>query len=261
PVVVLMRGDHELNEIKLQRLLGVERVVKANEATYRSMTNSPVGFAGPIGLTTRLIADNSVRRIKDGVTGAGKTDTHLLHVVPGRDFAAQYADLRKASAGDPCPRCGQPLDYARGIEVGHTFKLGTKYSTRLKANYLDTQGKPQPLVMGCYGIGVSRVVAACIEQSHDVNGIIWPLSIAPWPVSVLALNISQADVKATAQSIYEKLGALGIEALFDDRDAPAGVKLKDADLLGIPFQIVVGERKLATRQVELRRRASKMSED
>ncbi len=255
PVVVLLRGDHELNEIKLQRLLGVQRVMKANEATYTRVTGSPIGFAGPIGLEARIIADHAVRLVVDGVAGGNKKDIHRRHVMPDRDFKPeQYADLRKASKGDPCPKCGQPLQYARGIEVGHTFKLGTKYSASMKATYLDPQGKAQLIVMGCYGIGVSRVVAACIEQCHDKDGIVWPLALAPWQLLIVGLNMANPQVKAQSEALYAQAHAAGIDVLFDDRDSPAGVKLKDADLIGIPLRIVIGERRLAEGMVEFRQR-------
>jgi prolyl-tRNA synthetase len=262
PIVVLLRGDHELNEIKLQRFLGVERVVKANEMTYTEVTGSPVGFGGPMGLKGRVIADNAVKGIQDGVAGGGKADTHLLHVVAGRDFTpTDYVDLRKATAGDPCPHCSKPLQMARGIEVGHTFKLGTKYSTAMKATYLDVQGHATPIVMGCYGIGVSRVVAACVEQCHDKDGIVWPIGLAPWDVVIVGLNMALPAVKEAAEKLYEQAKSLGLDVLFDDREAPAGVKLKDIDLIGIPLCLIVGERKLAEGKVEFRRRADKKAED
>ncbi|MFA5975614.1 MAG: proline--tRNA ligase [Elusimicrobiota bacterium] len=262
PFVVLMRGDHELNEAKLQRILNAQRIVKANEATYTQTTGAPVGFAGPVGLKIPVLADYAVRSITDGVTGAGKADTHMIHVVPDRDFMPQrYADLRKAVGGDPCPHCGKPLEYHRGIEVGHTFKLGTKYSASMKATYLDLQGKAQPFVMGCYGIGVSRVVAACIEQCHDANGLVWPAPLAPWDLEIIPLNMSNDSVKKTAENLYNQALSLGVDALLDDRDLTAGVKLKDADLIGIPFRIVVGERKMAEGKVEFRRRTEKASQD
>jgi prolyl-tRNA synthetase len=262
PVVVLVRGDHELNEAKLQRVLNVQRVVKANEATYTQVSNSPVGFAGPVGMKAKIIADHSIKTITDGVAGGNKKDIHLTHVVPGRDFEpAQYADLRKAAKGDPCPRCGKPMDYHRGIEVGHTFKLGTKYSLSMKATYLDLKGAPQPFVMGCYGIGVSRVIAACVEQCHDANGIVWPAALAPWDLTIIPLNMTKDDIKKTAETLYEGALKLGMNVLLDDREESAGVKLKDADLIGIPLRLVVGERKLAEGKVEFRRRSEKSSED
>jgi prolyl-tRNA synthetase len=262
PVVVLVRGDHELNEAKLTRLLKVQRVVKANEATYTQVSGSPVGFAGPVGMKAKMIADHSVKTITDGVAGGNKKDIHLIHVVPGRDFEpAQYADLRKAAAGDPCPKCGKPMEYHRGIEVGHTFKLGTKYSSSMKATYLDVQGKPQPFVMGCYGIGVSRVVAACIEQCNDANGIIWPTALSPWPLAIIPLNMTKDEIKKTAEELYDSALKAGIDVLLDDRAESAGVKLKDADLLGIPLRLIVGERKLAEGKIEFRRRSETTSED
>ncbi len=262
PIMVLVRGDHELNEVKLQRLLKVQRVVKANETIYTQLSGSPVGFAGPVGLTARVIADHAIRTVTDGVAGANKKDTHLLHVVPGRDFQpTEYADLRKAAAGDPCPKCGKPFTYARGIEVGHTFKLGTKYSDSMKATFLDAQKAAKSFIMGCYGIGVSRVVAACIEQCHDENGIIWPAAIAPWDLIIIPLNMSKEDIKKAAETLYSDALKSGLNVLLDDREDSAGVKLKDADLVGVPFRIVLGERKMAENKVEFRRRSEKTSED
>jgi prolyl-tRNA synthetase len=262
PVVVLVRGDHELNEAKLARLLKVQRVVKANEATYSQVSGSAVGFAGPVGMKTKMIADHAIKTITDGVAGGNKKDIHLIHVVPGRDFEpAQYADLRKAAAGDPCPRCGKPMDYHRGIEVGHTFQLGTKYSAGMKATFLDVQGKPQPFVMGCYGIGVSRVVAATIEQCNDANGIIWPEALAPWQLAIIPLNMSKDEIKKAAETLYQEALNAGIDVLLDDREESAGVKLKDADLIGIPLRLVLGERKIAEGKAELRRRSEKTSQD
>jgi prolyl-tRNA synthetase len=262
PVIVLIRGDHELNEGKLQRLLKVERVAKANEATYTQASGSPVGFGGPVGSKAKIYADYAIRTITDGVAGGNKKDVHLIHVVPGRDFEpAQYADLRKAVAGDPCPCCGRKMELSRGIEVGHTFKLGTKYSSSLKAAYLDDKKNSRLMVMGCYGIGVTRVAAACIEQCHDANGIIWPQALAPWDLAIVALNMSSEPVRGAAESLYQKALVMGIDALYDDRDESAGVKLKDADLLGIPLRLVIGERKIAQGKVEFRRRKNPAAED
>jgi prolyl-tRNA synthetase len=255
PIGVLLRGDHELNEAKLMRYLNCTRVVKANEATYTELTGSPVGFAGPVNSKTQFIADFDVLKVTDGVAGANEVDVHLIHVVPGRDFKpSTYADLRKAAAGDPCPCCSKPLDYHRGIEVGHTFKLGTKYSTSMKANFLNAAKESKPLVMGCYGIGVSRVVAACVEQSHDSGGIIWPTSLAPWQLVIVPLNLSSAPIKEAADRLYKEAQSAGIEVLFDDREDSAGVKLKDADLLGIPWRIVIGDRKISSGLVEFKAR-------
>lgn len=262
PVMVLVRGDHELNEIKLQRHLKAGWVAKADEKTYEEATGSPVGFAGPVKSKARIIADFAVQGIADAVVGANKMDTHMVHVVPGRDFKPEaYADLRKAVAGDPCPRCGKPMEASRGIEVGHTFQLGTKYSVAMKATYLDEKGASQPIVMGCYGIGVSRVVAACIEQSHDANGIIWPASLAPWDLIISPLNVNNPTIKSTAEQLYKEAQAAGLQVLLDDRDMQVGAKLKDADLIGVPNRIVVGERKIAEGKVEFKRRTDKEARD
>jgi prolyl-tRNA synthetase len=262
PLMALVRGDHELNEAKLQRYLKCERLFKADEKIYTELTGSPVGFAGPVGFRGRLIADYGIRLVTDGVAGANKLDTHLIHVDPGRDFKPEaYVDVRKAFAGDPCPRCGKPMAYSRGIEVGHTFKLGTRYSSSMKATYLDDGGQAQTMVMGCYGIGVSRVVAACIEQSHDEQGIIWPQTLSPWDVEIVPLNLGEPNVKKTAESLYQKAQEIGLEVLLDDRDLHAGTKLKDADLLGIALRIVVGERKIREGKVEWKARAQEAAED
>jgi prolyl-tRNA synthetase len=262
PVIVLVRGDHELNEAKLHRLLKVERVVKANEAAYVSASGSPLGFAGPVGLKAKMYADYAIQSISDGVAGGNKKDAHLIHVVPGRDFEPTlYADLRKAVKGDPCPRCGTTMAFDRGIEVGHTFKLGTKYSASMNATFLDDHKSSKHFVMGCYGIGVSRIVAASIEQSHDANGIVWPEALAPWALTIVPLNMSNEQIRQTAESLYEKTQKVGLEVLLDDRDESAGVKLKDADLIGIPQRIVIGERKIALGKVEFRRRRESASED
>jgi prolyl-tRNA synthetase len=262
PIMILMRGDHELNEIKLKRHLNAKWVAKADEKTYEEATGSPVGFAGPIGTKARVIADFAVQGIADGVAGGNKKDIHLKHVVPGRDFKPEaWADLRKATAGDPCPRCGKPMELSRGIEVGHCFQLGTKYSAAMKATYLDVAQKAQPIVMGCYGIGVSRIVAACIEQCHDASGIIWPDQLAPWDLLIVPLNVTNEAIKSAAETLYKEAQAAGLAVLLDDRDMQTGAKLKDADLIGIPNRIVIGDRKLPSGLVEFKRRSDKDSQD
>jgi prolyl-tRNA synthetase len=250
---VLVRGDHEVNENKLRRTLGVSRVELADPETIERVTGAPVGFAGPIGLKVRLLADRAVLLVAGGVTGANEMDYHLVGVQPGRDFQPSLvADLRIAGDGDPCPRCSGVLRLRRGIEIGHVFKLGTKYSAKLGAQYLDEKGQAHPIIMGCYGIGINRILAALIETSHDENGIIWSVSLAPYQVLVLPLNVAQPEIQQTAERIYRQLSEQGIEVLLDDRDARAGFKFKDADLIGLPLRIVIGEKTLQRGEVEMK---------
>ena len=253
PVAVLVRGDHEANEAKIRRAVDADSIELANPETIRQVTGAPVGFAGPVGLDCPLLADHDVVEIVDAVTGANQQDTHLTGVNVGRDYSLETSpDLRMATAGDPCPRCDGSLELARGIEVGHVFKLGTKYSTALSALYLDENDDKHPMLMGCYGIGINRIVAATAETSHDDDGLIWPLSIAPYQVLVIPLNIGDPEVMAAAESIYQQLGSNGVEVLMDDRKARPGFKFKDADLIGIPLRIIVGGRGLADGVVELK---------
>jgi prolyl-tRNA synthetase len=262
PVVALLRGDTELNELKLQRLLGAKQLYKAPEDVYRQVAGCAPGFAGPVGLKATVLADLAVEKISNGASGANKDDAHLLNINPGRDFTPErYADIRNIRAGDDCPRCRKPVQFFKGIEVGHVFKLGTKYSAAMNAGFLNEKGEKAPFIMGCYGIGVSRVVAAAIEQCHDENGVIWPAQIAPFQVSVLPLNMTAPAVVETAEKIYKALKEKGVEVLLDDRDQRAGVKFKDADLLGLPWRIVVGEKKLAEGKVELKPRGPGAAED
>jgi len=259
-VIVMIRGDHEVNESKVKSYLGVNEIFLADEKTIEEVTGAPLGFAGPVGLKVRrkLLADYSVEGIVNGVTGANKKDYHLKNVNINRDYRPdKVLDLRKAKEGDICPRCGKTLEFSRGIEVGHTFKLGTKYSKALRATFLDKDGKEKYFVMGCYGIGVSRIVAAAIEQSHDENGIIWPLPIAPFQVLILPVNYEHDKTKAISDRIYEQLEGAGYEVLMDDRDERAGVKFKDADLIGIPIRVTVGEKTLAKKMVEVKLRGEK----
>jgi prolyl-tRNA synthetase len=257
PVIVLVRGDHEINEIKLQSLLGANEVVLADEQTVISITNAPLGFAGPLGLKgIKIIADLSVVEISNAVTGLNKKDYHLKNVNFKRDYSADIiADIRKVTHGDICPRCKkEPLRFSRGIEVGHVFKLGTKYSKSMNATYLDTNGKENLIVMGCYGIGVTRVLAATIEQSHDDNGIIWPDNIAPFNVVLIPVNYADTKIKETTDKLYKEFTSKGIDVLIDDRDERAGIKFKDADLIGIPYRITIGEKNLEKGFVELKAR-------
>lgn len=259
-VMALLRGDHELNEIKLKNHLTWDEIQMATEADIQKITGSPAGFLGPVALKERIsiIADLTVQGMINAVIGANEKDMHFVNANPGRDFTPDhYVDIRNVAAGDSCPRCDSgKLEMWRGIEVGHVFKLGTKYSTALNATYLDADGKEQVIFMGCYGIGIGRTVAAAIEQNHDENGIIFPLAIAPFHCAVVALNTKDSAVMAAAENLYQKLQASGIEVLFDDRDERPGVKFKDNDLIGIPLRIVVGSKGLAEGKVEVKSRAT-----
>ncbi len=266
PVVALVRGDHELNEPKLRALLKCTELEKASEEVYTQVTGSPVGFAGPQGLKARnpkikIFADNYVKCVVNGVAGGNETDVHVINVNPSRDIEVDaYCDLKIASAGDKCARCGAEFTFTRGIEVGHVFNLGTKYSAAMKAEFLDENQKSNPFIMGCYGIGVSRVLAAAIEQSHDDNGIIWPQPIAPFDVALVAIDYdSNPDVKKAADELNDKLEAAGLSVLMDERDERPGVKFKDADLMGLPHRVVVSSRTVKDGQFEYKKRADKDS--
>jgi prolyl-tRNA synthetase len=259
-VAVLVRGDHEINEIKLKNLLGASEVALADKETVERVTDAPSGFAGPVGLKgLRVLADNAVSGMSDFITGGNEADTHLRNVNLGRDFNADFfADIRKAAAGDPCPKCGSgKIEIFKGIEVGHIFMLGTKYSQAMGCTFLDEDGSVKPMIMGCYGIGVGRTAAAAIEQNNDEFGIKWPMPLAPFKVIVLPLNVNDRPVMETAEAIYNSLEAMGHEVLMDDRDLRAGFKFKDADLIGIPVIVVVGEKNLAQGQVEIKLRWTK----
>ena len=253
-IAVLVRGDHEVNEIKVKKLLGVTALELADPAKVAAATGVPVGFAGPIGLKLRTVADHTVKTLRNVVVGANEANAHYVDANWDRDFSVeQFADLRNAQAGDPSPKGDGSLRMARGIEVGHVFMLGTKYSKAMGAMFLDPDGKECLAVMGCYGIGVSRVAAAAIEQHHDAKGILWPAPIAPFHIHLLPLSQSAA-VSATAQTLYETLLQAGVEVLWDDREERAGVKFNDADLIGAPYQLVIGEKGLAQGTVELKER-------
>jgi prolyl-tRNA synthetase len=252
-VAVLIRGDLEVNEVKLKNLLDCVHLQLASEAKIEDLTGGPQGFSGPVGLDgVRLIADPSVMELEAAVTGANTLDKHLLGVVPGRDFTPETVEsLRLARDSDPCPRCGHPMKEMRGIEVGHVFKLGTKYSESMKCNFLDQNGDEKAMIMGCYGLGVGRTAAAAIEQSHDERGIIWPLPIAPYEVVLVLLNSDQEEVVAAAHELYAQLVGAGVDVLFDDRPERPGVKFNDMDLIGFPVRVVVGKKGLAEGQIEL----------
>ncbi|HXG50417.1 MAG TPA: proline--tRNA ligase [candidate division Zixibacteria bacterium] len=253
-VAVLVRGDHEVNPTKLQNVIGCREVTLADEATVREATGVAPGFLGPIGLKLRVVADLAVQGIQDAVTGANEADAHFVNVDQERDFTpAAFADLRMAAAGDPCPRCDRgSLEAHRGIEVGQIFYLGRKYSEPLAATYLDAEGRERPIEMGCYGIGISRLAAAAIEQNHDGNGMIWPMAIAPFHVLLLPVNYRDGEVRRVADRLYEGLRREGVEVLFDDRDERPGVKFKDADLIGVPLRVTIGTKGLEKGCVETR---------
>jgi prolyl-tRNA synthetase len=260
PVIALMRGDHELHEAKLAAAVGSPALYRASEAQYQQVMGCKVGFGGPQGHDgVAIYCDFATRAVLNGVTGANKDGLHADHFNIARDLPGikGFADLRSANLEDPCPRCGSKTEFFKGIEVGHTFKLGTKYSKAMKAEYLDKAQKPQVMVMGCYGIGVSRVVAAAIEQGHDKDGILWPAEIAPFHVAVVVLDeADDARVRPAADALVKALEAAGVEVLEDDRDGKPGVKFKDIDLLGIPHRLVVSKRTLDSGEAEYKRRGA-----
>lgn len=252
-VAILIRGDHDVNEVKVARLLGVNEVQLALPEKVKELTGAPVGFAGPVGLhNVRILADYAIKSMRNFVVGANLPDAHFMDTNWDRDFSVdRFADLRNAQAGDPSPHGGGSLVVAKGIEVGQVFLLGTKYSQKMNASVLDAQGHERLAIMGCYGIGVGRTAAAAIEQNHDDKGIIWPFPIAPFHVHILPLSKS-TKVTETAARLYEELLSIGIETLWDDRQERAGVKFNDADLIGAPFQLIIGENSLADGLIELK---------
>ena len=262
-IAALVRGDHEINELKLQAVLGCRELALADEAEIEAATGVVPGFLGPIGLRLRTIADRAIQGIQEAVTGANEVDAHYIEVDQERDFTpAAFADLRLAVAGDPCPRCDRgSLETHRGIEVGQVFYLGKKYSEALGATYLDAEGRERPIEMGCYGIGITRLVAAAIEQNHDHNGIIWPFALAPFHVLLLPINYKDKATQDVCNALYAELQSRGVEVLMDDRDERPGVKFKDGDLIGIPLRVTIGAKGLAKGCIELRSRRDGKSED
>ncbi len=253
PVAVLIRGDHEVNEIKVKNFLGCDALEMALEEVIVEVANAPRGFVGAVGIKCPVYADYSLIGMSDFVMGANKEDYHIRNVNMGRDFTVKaFADFRAIRDEDPCPRCGKSLHFARGIEVGHVFKLGLKYSKAMRAVYLDRSGKEQYMVMGCYGIGIGRTVAATIEQNNDAAGIIWPMPLAPYQVIVTPTNVNDGALAEAAERLYKSWTDQGIEAVLDDRDERAGVKFMDADLIGIPLRVTVGPKRLAEGKVEVR---------
>ncbi len=262
-IAALVRGDHEINELKVRTVLGCREVALADETAVAAATGVVPGYLGPIGLKLRVLADLSVQGMRGAVTGANEANAHFIQVDQERDFTpSAFADLRLATGGDPCPRCESgKLEAHRGIEVGQVFYLGTKYSEKMSATFLDAEGQARPIEMGCYGIGISRMVAAAIEQNHDANGIIWPFSIAPFQVLVLPINYKEEKLRDAADKLYQELQQCGVDVLLDDRDERPGVKFKDADLVGIPLRVTIGAKTLDKGCYELRwRRDGKTDE-
>lgn len=252
-IAAFVRGDHEVNDVKLQNAVGAIALRMASEEAILSIGGKP-GFMSPIGLTGGIIVvDASVMELQNAVGGANQEDKHYKNICPKRDFKdVIVTDLRLVQEGDPCPHCGAALNTARGIEAGQVFKLGTKYSEALKATFLDENGKEKPLVMGCYGVGVSRTMAAAIEQNSDEQGIVWPAAIAPFAVAVVPVNVKDEAQMKIAERLYGELQQAGIEALFDDRKERVGVKFKDADLIGCPVRITVGPKAVNENAIEVK---------
>ncbi len=260
PVAAIVRGDHEINTAKLKVLLGVQSVELASQEVISRVTGAPAGFAGPVGLKVRVIADNAIKYMQNYVAGGNKKDLHLMNVNHPRDhLIGQFGDIRVITPSDVCPRCGSAIEFKRGIEVGHIFKLGTKYSKAMKAFFLDEKGRETPFVMGCYGIGVGRTLASAIEQNHDDKGIIFPLPLAPFHVALLPLQMHEKEVVEASESLYRELSEKGVEVLLDDRDERPGVKFNDADLLGIPIRLTVGSRSLKAGGIEVKLRREENS--
>jgi len=263
PIAVLLRGDHDANEGKIRRARGVQTLALAPPEVIERVTGAPVGFAGPVRMKERIpiLADRDIQAMVNAVTGANAADAHLTGVNLQRDFAVDlFSDLRKAGDGDPCPRCSSRLTLRHAIEVGHVFKLGTKYSEVLGARFLDDREQQQTVVMGCYGIGINRIIAALVETSHDRDGIIWPLVLAPYEVLLVPVKVTDPQTKEVTDRLYAELSAVGIEVLLDDRDYRAGVKFKDADLIGIPLRVVISERGLKDGKLEIKWRWDKQAE-
>lgn len=257
PVVVLVRGDRSVNETKVKNFLMANSLEIADEAELLNRYGVPMGFAGPVGLRekmpVKILGDEEVRALSNAVAGANRVDYHYLNVNPGRDFYVDaYGDFRTAEEGDPCPLCGAPLQVCRGIEVGHIFKLGTKYSEALKATIIDEKGNEVPVVMGCYGIGITRTMAAAVEQKHDQDGIIWPVAIAPFEVVVMAVNQGDALHARYAEELYREFLQAGIDVIYDDRLERPGVKFKDADLIGYPARVVIGKKMVSEGLLEIK---------
>lgn len=241
PVAVLVRGDHEVNETKVKNYLDVEQLELADQKMAQQIANTKAGYVGPVGLSIRLLIDHAISSMTEAITGANEYNYHLKNVIPGRDFSLENVnDFRNVKEHDNCPNCDGTLHLSRGIEVGHIFKLGTKYSEQLGATLFDPSGKAQNIVMGCYGIGISRLLSAIVEQYHDSNGLIWPKSVAPFQVHVIPVSTKDQNQLQIANELYSQLKERGIDVLLDDRHENPGVKFNDSDLIGLPLRVVVG---------------------
>jgi prolyl-tRNA synthetase len=262
PVVILLRGDHTLSETKLALALGTDVFRAATPEEALALHGAHLGSLGPVGLAgARMIADRALEGRRNMITGANRDDRHLRNVTPGRDFTAEYHDVRLVTAGDLCVRCGKPLGLTKTLELGHLFKLGRRYSQAMHASVLDAEGNETPLLMGSYGIGLERILSAAAEQNHDQDGMFLPRSIAPFEVILTAANMDDARLRAAAEKLYEQLVAESVDVLFDDRDERPGVKFKDADLIGVPYRITVGKRKLEQGLAEIFERSTRQIRD
>lgn len=257
PVAILLRGDHEVQEVKLKNLLGADDIRLADDKEVFDATGVPTGYLGPAGLSIKKVADLEVAQMTNFAIGANEKNYHMLNANLKRDFEVDSTgDVRMVTEDDRCPKCNGPLELTKGIEVGHIFKLGTTYSEALKATFLDSKGEEKPFIMGCYGIGVSRTVAAAIEQNHDKDGMIFPVPIAPFQVIILNLSTQDKEITNAAEALYQKCLDKGIEAIIDDRDERPGIKFKDADLIGIPLRVNVGKNFSKDGQVEIKNRST-----
>lgn len=257
PVAVLIRGDLDINEVKLKNYLGAAELELATPEIIEEVTGAKVGFAGPVGLKKeiRVIGDFSIKNIKNAITGANKTDKHIINVNINRDFEVkEFADIRTAKAGDICKNCGGSLEETKGIEVGHIFKLGYKYTESMNVTVLDKSGNRIHPIMGCYGIGVDRTIAAVIETSNDEKGIIWPITIAPFECVIVPIATKDEKIMEISNKIYEELLSKNVDIAIDDRDETVGVRMNDLDLMGIPFKIIVGKKAINENKIEVKRR-------
>ncbi len=262
PVILLLRGDHTLSETKLASALGTGVFRPSTPDEAHQALGAHLGSLGPVGVKgVRILADRAIELRHNLITGANRDDTHLRNVTPGRDFAAEYRDLRVVENGDLCIRCGNTLRLTKSIELGHVFKLGRRYSETMHATVLDSQGKEVPLVMGSYGIGVERILSAAAEQNHDDDGLFLPKPVAPFDVILTAANMDDAALRTAAENLYAQMRDRGIDVLFDDRSERPGVKFKDADLIGVPYRVTVGRKKLAQGMVEIFERSTKQIQD